>query len=116
MMRHTNDGPGRSPGSEIVRFAQTILDRVLDDDDPLEELLNWIRPKWHRDAACKEVTGVNFFPERGGDVRPALAVCRSCLVRAECEAAGVDGKEYGVWGGTTASQRRVMRREGREAA
>ena len=88
----------------------------MDDGDPLAEFLRWARPAFHADAACREHPELSWFPERGQSITAQLAVCRSCLVRAECEAAGVDGKEHGVWGATTGRQRRVMRREQHEAA
>jgi len=80
------------------------------DDDPLEEFLRWARPSWMLDASCRDHPELSWFPVRGQTITAQLAVCRSCLVRAECEAAGVEGNEHGVWGATTARQRRVMRR------
>jgi len=42
------------------------------------------RPAWMGDAACREHPEVDFFPGRGGSARPALAVCRGCVVREHC--------------------------------
>lgn len=82
--------------------------------DPIKALLLGLDPRdvapaWQRDAACKEHPEVNFFPEKGEDVRPALAVCRGCLVVDECRAWAVENYEAGIWGGTSGRQRRGMR-------
>jgi WhiB family redox-sensing transcriptional regulator len=68
------------------------------------------RPAWMADAACRG-SAVNFHPERGQDTRAAKAVCAGCLVRDECRsyALGV-GDKFGVWGGTTAKDRRSLLR------
>lgn len=73
------------------------------------------RPKWHRQAACRGRTDVSWFPERGEPNDEALAVCRGCPVRAECEQAGVDLVEHGLWGGTTWRQRVELRKQRRAA-
>jgi WhiB family transcriptional regulator, redox-sensing transcriptional regulator len=59
------------------------------------------RPRWHRDALCKERPDVNFFPSRGEDPRAAQRVCQSCLVRQECLAWSLQQTYLlqGVWGG-----------------
>lgn len=72
------------------------------------------RPPWHADALCREHPEVRFFPAKGehGVVRAARLVCGRCLCRDECLAfALADSSLVGVWGGTTARQRAVMRRE-----
>ena len=76
----------------------------------LAEMLDG-QPEWHRDAACREHPGVDFFPERGQPSEPAKAVCRGCLVRTECLAfALADPDLLGVWGATSAVQRKAMRK------
>lgn len=72
------------------------------------------RPFWHDLADCRgpRGAGVDFFPERGGDVRPALAVCAECPARYPCrEDALADPVRHGVWGGTTFRQRAKLRAE-----
>lgn len=72
------------------------------------------RPPWHADALCREYPEARFFPAKGehGVVRAARLVCGRCLCRDECLAfALADSTLVGVWGGTTARQRAVMRRE-----
>jgi hypothetical protein len=92
----------------------TTLRGVLEDS--LAEFLTWLRAAWHADALCREHPDVNFFPERGEDVRPALAICGPCLAQTECEAAGIEGGEHGIWGATTGRDRRRMREGLRTAA
>ncbi len=74
-----------------------------------DEILGLLkRPRWHADAACKGKPPEWFFPERGADVRPARAVCATCTVVSECRQAGIDGREHGIWGGTSARERRAL--------
>ena len=71
-----------------------------------------LRPAWMADAACREHPEVDFFPGRGGNARPALAVCRDCVVREHCLTYAQENGEYGIWGGQALnwSERRVRRR------
>lgn len=74
--------------------------------DILEQLLR--PPAWHADAACKEHPEISFFPAPGrtAEAQQARQVCAGCLVRTECfEAAD----EHGIWGGTSARERRDAR-------
>ncbi|MBP2704368.1 WhiB family transcriptional regulator [Microbispora sp. RL4-1S] len=64
-------------------------------------------------AVCPEVDGELFFAEKGDPVSSgaAKAICRGCLVIAECLAWALDNDETGVWGGTTETERRRMKRK-----
>lgn len=96
-----------------------------DLDDPVDaghittyelavELLR--RPAWHADALCREYPNVSWFPERGDDVRKALAICDRCLVKAECLKYATDLEiDVGLWGGTSARTRVLLRRTARTA-
>jgi WhiB family redox-sensing transcriptional regulator len=47
---------------------------------------------WRSDAACRGHDVAMFFPERNAPTEPALAICATCPVRAEClDAADDDG-------------------------
>jgi len=81
---------------------------VIDGPPTFDDFLTWIRPAWHRDAACKERPDVNFFPARGEDTAPAKAVCQSCLVQAECRTAAAD-ELHGIWGGRSRREARTER-------
>ena len=75
-----------------------VLERVT-----LEQLLR--RPGWHRQAACRGMGPAMWFPDLGGDVRPAKAICAACPVQEPCAEAGAD--EVGIWAGLSAPQRRT---------
>ena len=80
----------------------------------LAELLN--RPPWIRDALCRERPSLHFIPDRGEPTAPLRAVCGACLVRSECLTYALADEDLaGVWGGTTAQERRTLRTTGRVA-
>lgn len=74
---------------------------------------------WAARGACRHSDPELFFPVT--DIGPsaaqlvrAKAVCRQCPVRAEClEFALSSGQAFGVWGGTTQDERRLIRRRRR---
>jgi hypothetical protein len=66
-------------------------------------------PAWHDLARCAETDPEMFFPEKGESVRPAKRVCAGCEVRAECLQDALDrGERFGVWGGLSERERRVL--------
>jgi WhiB family redox-sensing transcriptional regulator len=72
-------------------------------------------PAWTVDALCAQIGDVELFhPEKGGSPTEALGVCRECPVKAQClewilELEGRPGSyPYGVYGGTTATQRAAL--------
>ncbi len=69
------------------------------------------RQLWRRDAACQGVSADLFYPEKGGSTREAKAVCHSCPVRLQClDFALSTGERFGIWGGTSEPERRMLRR------
>lgn len=91
----------------------------------LLDLINEARPAWHSLAACRGVGVARFFPVREGGHGAAghkatvTEFCTRCPVRAECLAAGLDQPvhaDQGIWGGTSARDRRRIRRQRRERA
>ena len=47
-----------------------------------------------------------------GEMRQAKAICMTCPVRQECLDYAVDSREdWGIWGGATPNQRRVLRKK-----
>lgn len=80
---------------------------MLNDDD------------WRLRAACRNEDPELFFPV--SDVGPgarqtdqAKAVCARCPVRAECLEYALDnGLDHGIFGGTTETERRKLRRRAR---
>ena len=68
------------------------------------------RPRWMRDALCREHPEVDFFPDRGQSLEPARAVCGGCMVRGKCLVYALEHGKHGVWGGTSERERRTIRR------
>jgi WhiB family redox-sensing transcriptional regulator len=67
---------------------------------------------WTDQAACRGTDTEIFFPANADEEAEALSICATCPVRAQCLEYAVRNKEiYGIWGGTTADQRRRIRRE-----
>lgn len=67
-----------------------------------------------RDGLCRQTDPELFFPEPGGDYEPAKRVCRACPVLPECFAwtmENIDQHVPGVWGGTTPTNRRTLKRK-----
>lgn len=62
-------------------------------------------------SACLDTPAEMFFPERGGSVDEAKAVCSSCRIREAClEYAIANNEQFGIWGGHTERERRRIRR------
>lgn len=69
------------------------------------------RPAWMADALCAETDPDAFFPDAGGSVATAKAVCARCLVQREClNFALANDERFGVWGGASVQDRQTMRR------
>ena len=70
---------------------------------------------WRAEAACRHGDPELFFPE--GTAGPALRqverakhVCRACPVAVPCLGFALGhGVSFGIWGGTTEEERRVIR-------
>lgn len=71
-------------------------------------------PAWQEYAVCAQTDPEAFFPEKGESPRSARAVCGGCQVRNLClvDAFAFEDEtsctSFGVWGGTTADERRKM--------
>lgn len=72
-------------------------------------------PAWMRDAACAHIDVTPETDPWFGDRRlvdQAKKVCRDCPVKEPCLAYALANRiEHGVWGGTSARERRRMRAE-----
>jgi WhiB family transcriptional regulator, redox-sensing transcriptional regulator len=69
------------------------------------------RIDWVSKARCGSTDPDKLFV-RGAEQRKAAVICRHCPVVAECLADALDNKmEFGVWGGMTERQRRVLRKQ-----
>jgi WhiB family redox-sensing transcriptional regulator len=81
----------------------------------------WTSAGWRAGAACASLDPAIFFPighteTAHEDVDTAKRVCNSCPSSASCLSFAIEtNQEYGVWGGTTEDERRVLRRSWRKA-
>lgn len=74
-------------------------------------------PTWMRDAACARIQ-VDLAPIADPwfgarrEVDRAKEICQTCPVQDECLQYALEHRiEHGVWGGTSARERRRMRAE-----
>jgi WhiB family redox-sensing transcriptional regulator len=69
---------------------------------------------WMSQGACRSEDPELFFPVTTAratlrQINAAKAVCRACTVRATCLSFGLQTGQDGIWGGTTAEERRALR-------
>jgi WhiB family transcriptional regulator, redox-sensing transcriptional regulator len=65
---------------------------------------------WREAARCRTTDADTLFV-RGADQKDARGLCHTCPVRTECLAHALDHHiEFGIWGGTTERQRRILLR------
>ena len=80
---------------------------------------------WRARAACADTDPEAWFPQPGpgrrgrafgetvrayeAEVARLAAICKGCPVEADCLQDALEHDAAGVWGGTTAEQRRGMR-------
>jgi WhiB family redox-sensing transcriptional regulator len=76
-----------------------------------------VNEQWTKAAACAQIGGDFWFPEKGDFALDAKRICHDCPVQDECLEYALDNKiQEGVWGGVNARARRVLARNRREAA
>ncbi len=70
-----------------------------------------------RKGLCRDMDPDLWFPEYdertkeyGEQATTAIMVCNICPIKEACLAYGLEFEDYGVWGGTTPSKRREMRK------
>ncbi|MFZ0493506.1 MAG: WhiB family transcriptional regulator [Acidimicrobiia bacterium] len=89
--------------------------RVEDRRSPMDPVFD-VAGNWRHEAACIGMDPNIFFPAEGVPDRRARATCAGCVVRDECLAYALTMRmDAGVWGGTSGTQRRFLRREMRRA-
>lgn len=75
--------------------------------------MSTVVPEWHEQGLCQQVDPELFYPEKGAGpnkVRQAKQVCAACPVKPECRQWAIANDEvYGVWGGTSETERRRIR-------
>lgn len=111
---------------EYLRSAATVIAPLPQPASNVVELLNAaeVMGEWIHHGACRDADLDTFFPDTGdklsgsrvtlvlADDLPAIAICETCTVRAECAAWAIEHEDFGVWGGLTAVQRQHIRRHG----
>lgn len=105
--------------------ARTPRPHEVDEARRDERLLRALRerqrdPAWRTRGVCQTVDPELFFPAPSESADAALTLCRTCPVQGSCLAWALQaGDLHGVWGGTTARERRAMavvwRQEGEAA-
>ena len=74
---------------------------------------------WRQDAECRDLDPSLFFPvgvtgAAVDQIAAAKGICAGCPVQSDClEFAITTNQEFGVWGGTSEDERRVLRRQWR---
>jgi hypothetical protein len=68
------------------------------------------RPRLPR-AACKGARTDAFFAESGPLVFAAKKLCERCPEMVLCRTWGLAFEEFGIWGGLTAKERNLLRRD-----
>lgn len=89
-------------------------------NEPLDRFRSYIKLMaseelaWQMDAPCAQTDPEIFFPEDKEDVRLAKRICKTCPVVLQCLAFAMENSEtFGVWGGTTARERQILRKRGK---
>jgi WhiB family redox-sensing transcriptional regulator len=98
---------------ELTR-ARTPRPHEVEEARRDQRLLRAIReagrdPAWRTRSACQSVDPETFFPAPSEPADTAVALCHTCPVQGACLAWALQaGDLHGVWGGTTARERRAM--------
>lgn len=72
---------------------------------------------WRDRALCREVDPEMFFPEQGEPATLARRICRRCPVRGACLDDAIEaGEKFGIWGGMSIKDRKVIARARARAA
>lgn len=105
--------------TELRSTARGFVDRRT-ESTPAEVFTIPAWEPWMDSALCSQTDPESFFPDKGGSVREAKAICRACDVRAECLEYALDNEErFGIWGGMSERDRRKLLRRmhtGQEAS
>ena len=68
---------------------------------------------WRDQALCAQIdVGDVFYPEgQGENSREAKQICSMCEVRTPCLEYALEHEVYGIWGGASPNQRKLLRRQ-----
>lgn len=93
----------------VIRARAVVRVRPPDPTPPVSHA-------WRDRAACVGHDPETFFPGHTettsalADIAAAQAICARCPVKADCLAWAIAHKVDGIWGGTTETGRRKLRR------
>lgn len=101
--------PHRGQGDTVSNRNHEVPIGSRDDIRDINE------KNWREYAACRGMPVDEFFAERGdsaGRIKKAKAICKNCPVKRACLVVALqqDPDSWGVFGGTTAKTRRIIRR------
>ena len=71
-------------------------------------------PREYEAPLCAQVDGDLWFPDKGGDstsINRAKRICHQCIHRLECAEWGIQNERFGIWGGLTEFDRKIIRRK-----
>lgn len=71
----------------------------------------YVESPWFTGAACRGLDPELFFSDSQPVLGRAKEICKSCGIRESCLEWAIKREEFGVWGGTTALERRELRRQ-----
>ena len=72
---------------------------------------------WRTKGACQGLDAEIFYPDNEDHADFAISVCSQCEVRIACLDYALDNREQqGIWGATTARDRRRMLRQRKQTA
>ncbi len=110
-VRNVNFDADQCVEKEKGRTAMTEVPNYRLD---LSELLVFEEAPWMDDAKCRDLATDVFFADSDAPKKSAVAkaICSACPVREDCLDYAIRNCElYGIWGGTTASDRKFLRKE-----
>lgn len=68
------------------------------------------RPEWMTKALCAGADVNVWFPANVKDIEAAKEICAKCPVIADCLDTAINDRiGYGIWGGKTADERKIIR-------
>lgn len=90
-------------------IRDTAIARTIDSTE-LEWMTRFIPAEpWMRAGACAQVDPDIFFLDKGRSDALAKEACEGCDVREQCLAYALKNREeHGIWGGTTARERKKI--------
>lgn len=96
------------PDSALGRSTNPWPDAII---EPIAPVVPELDRSWIARAACRGMATNSFYPGQGESTSLPVTICQGCDVRRAClEYALLNNERFGVWGGKSEKQRRVMRR------